>query len=156
MRKHVPILFALGLGATVALVSCKKEKDTCAGGNLCFTLNGQDVSVNAVRVQLPNDRYRLYWEEGSGNNYKNIEIDIYGNTIGEYTFTENAGTLGDAGFQYYINDNGTVTEYQATGGKLDLATINGSLWSGTFSGSVTDGTTAYELKDGKFFEVPAE
>lgn len=156
MKKYSTLLFCLALAGTAALVSCKKEKDTCDGGNLCFTLNGMDVSVNAVRKSLPNDRFRLYWEEGSGNNYKNIEIDIYGNSVGEYTFTDNAGTAGDAGFQYYINENGSATNYQGTGGSLELTSIDNNVWTGTFSGSVTDGTNSYELKDGKFFEVAAE
>lgn len=156
MKKHITLSIAMLLLGAATLVSCKKEKDGCEGGNLCFTLNGNNVSVNAVRKTLPNDRYRLYWEEGSGNNYKNIELDIFGNTTGEYTFTENSGSLGDAGFQYYINDNGTASNYQATSGTLEVTSVDNNVWTGTFTGTVTDGSNSYELKDGKFFEVPAE
>ena len=156
MKKYMNALLLGALTGTVVLVSCKKEKGTCEGGNFCFNLNGTDVSVNAVRLSLPNGRFRLYWEEGSGNPYKNIELDIFGSSTGGYSFKENAGAAGDAGFQYYINENGTQINYQATGGTLNLVSVDGNAWSGNFSGTVTDGTDSYELKDGTFFEVPAE
>jgi hypothetical protein len=149
----IPILVLL-LSFTVS--SCKKEKVGCENGNLCFTINGNEVSVNAIRKPLPNDRFRLYWLEGNDTNYKNILIDIYGNSVAKYTIRDNAGANGDVGFQYYIKDNGTVTDYQGEDGKLDLTSINGDKWTGTFSGNVTNGTSFFELKDGKFFDVPLQ
>lgn len=156
MKKHFIILSAILLTISFTNYSCKKNNDGCDGGNLCFTINGVDVTVTAERINLPNNRYRIYWEEGSGNNYKNIEIDIYGNTVAEYNITDNAGTAGDAGFQYFINDNGSSTNYQGTSGTLNLTSVDNDEWSGTFSGTVTDGSSSFSLEDGKFSGVPLQ
>lgn len=155
MRKHFILLSAVILTISFTNYSCKKDKG-CSGGNLCFTVDGNDVAVTAVRKNLPNNRYRLLWQEGSGNNYKNVEIDIYGNTTGAYTFTTNAGTAGDAGFQYFINNSGTVTNYEGTSGTLNLTSVSGDKWSGNFSGTVTNGTSSFQLTDGQFNDVPLE
>lgn len=145
--------FMLAIGFS----ACKKENDSgCDGGNLCFTLNGEEISVTAERRELPNGRYRLYWEETSGAVYKNIEIDIYGNTPAEYTITDNAGTNGDAAFQYFVNNGGTATNYVGVSGTLALSSVDGGEWSGTFSGTVNDGSNSFELSNGKFSNVPLE
>lgn len=156
MNKHTTLLSVCLLLASAFLFSCKKDKNGCENGNLCFTLNDMDVSVNATRRALPNDRFRLYWEEGADSNYKNVEIDIFGNGIGEYTFKLNSGVVGDAGFQYYIKDNGIETDYQGTAGTFNVTSVDDGVWSGNFSGTVSNGTASFELKDGKFFKVPLE
>jgi hypothetical protein len=152
MMRHV--LTAAVLGAVI-FSGCKKDGNGCSGGNLCFKLNGTEVSVTAVRKSLPNNRNRLYWETGSGNTYRNVEIDIYGNTQGTYTIKEDAGTDGDASFQYFINENGTSVNHVGISGTINLTSASGG-WSGSFSGSVTDGTQNLPLTDGKFMDVQPE
>ncbi len=152
MKKHLLIAAVLG---TLGFSSCKKDGSACEGGNLCFNLNGTEVSVTAVGKSLPNNRNRLYWETGSGNNYRNVEIDIYGDSEGTYTIKEDAGTNGDAAFQYFINEGGSTVNHVGISGALTLTSVSGG-WSGTFSGSVTDGTQNLPLTDGKFSDVQPE
>lgn len=156
MKKYsilIPILVFM-ISSTVS--SCKKEKLGCENGNLCFTVNGNEVSVNAVRKPLPNDRFRLYWLEGNDTSYKSVTIDIFGNSVAEYAIRDNAGANGDVGFQYLIYDSVVVADYQGADGILDLTSIDNGKWTGTFSGNVSNGVSSFELKDGKFFDVPLE
>lgn len=155
MHKRAPLFFVLACTAALSVVSCKKEKHGC-GGNLCFTLDGKDISVNAVRRTLPNDRSRLYWEEGADSNYKNLEIDIFGTTAARYGLDDNAGSLGDAGFRYTVVENGLQTVFMAVNGTLDVTSAGQDAWSGNFSGTVNNGTVSLELKDGIFTNVPKE
>ncbi|MCG9911810.1 MAG: hypothetical protein MH137_10965 [Flavobacteriales bacterium] len=157
MKKTAFWMIAGIMAVSSVWVSCKKNNSgACEGNtNLCFTLNGQEISVNAGRMELPNNRYRLYWEETNQGTYKNIEIDIYGNVTGEYTFAPNAGTSGEAAFQYFVNSGGTATNYVGQSGTLNLTSAS-SGWSGTFSGTVNDGTTDFTLTNGVFSDVPLE
>lgn len=156
MKTHFQSLIILLAVASMGLFSCKKENNSCSGGNLCFSLNGQDVSVNAVRKTLPNNHYRLYREEGDSSDTKTIEIDIFGDVVGEYTFSNNAGTLGDAGFQYELLENGNQVSYKAVSGTLKLNSVTDEIWSGTFSATVNDGNNSFSLTDGLFSDVPLE
>ncbi|MBL0910811.1 MAG: hypothetical protein IBJ09_00455 [Bacteroidia bacterium] len=151
MKKLSLILLPL---LVFAAASCNKEKAaSCNGGNLCFTLAGNTVSVQAVRKTLPDNRNRLYWEEGSGNNYRNIEIDIYGTSEGDYAFTSGQGSAGSATFQYFVNNNGSAVNTQGVSGTLKLLTAGSGGWSGTFSGTVNDGSSDLELSNGNFSDV---
>lgn len=156
MKKHLLALPILVLTVLFTVYSCKKEKIGCDGGNLCFTVNGKDVVGTAVRKSLPNNRYRLYWQDTLSSTTQTVEIDIYGNTVAEYNITDNPGTAGDVGFQYYENDGTGQVYYHGTSGKLDLSSVDTDKWTGTFEGTVTNGTASFPLKNGKFFQVPLE
>ncbi|MBL7718862.1 MAG: hypothetical protein JNL72_08505 [Flavipsychrobacter sp.] len=151
---------ALVLALLCLGVSCKKEKNdgdtpqatACNGMNLCFKLNGTSESHNATWKVL-NNRYRVLWEEGSGNNYKNIELDMYGTTTGSYAVNANP-SAGQAGFQYYINDNGTVKNIQGQSGTVEITAIDGTKITGKFTVTATDGGTNYEITEGNFVAVP--
>ncbi len=148
------IRIILLLAFVTAAASCNKEKAaSCNGGNLCFTIAGNTVSVQAARKTLPDNRNRLYWEEGSGNNYRNVEIDIYGTSEGDYAFTSGQGSAGSAAFQYYVNNNGSAVNTEGISGTLKLLTAGSGGWSGTFSGTVNDGTADLELSNGNFNDV---
>jgi len=152
-KKMKNIRFTLLPALVIILASCNKEKTaSCNGGNLCFTIEGNTVTVQAVRKTLPDNRNRLYWEEGSGNNYRNIEIDIYGTGEGDYAFSSQ-GSAGSATFQYYVNNNGSAVNTQGVSGTLRLITAGSGGWSGTFSGTVNDGTAGLELSNGSFNDV---
>lgn len=157
MKKYSALFILPALIALSLMFSCKKEKSGCENGNLCFTLNGNDVTLaGAKRKPLPNNYFRIFWEEGDTTDYKSFRIDVFGTAVGEYTFKADAGTFGDAGLQYFINDNGTSTTYDISAGTLELKLINGTQWNGTFSGTVNDGTSSFELKNGHFFDVDLE
>lgn len=157
MKKHSALLIFSVLSISSLVFSCKKEKSGCENGNLCFSLNGNEITLpDAKRKALPNNYFRIFWEEGDTTNYKSFKMDVFGTAVGEYTFKANAGTFGDAGLQYFVNDNGTSTTYNVTAGTLDLKLINGTRWNGTFSGTVNDGTNSLELKNGHFIDVDLE
>ncbi len=160
MKKY--ILITLALVVTVTLGACKKNDPApttnnnnsptaCNGMNLCFKLDGTDESHNATWKVINNNRNRIFWEEGSGNSYKNIEIDVYGTTTGTYNISSNPGS-GDAGFQYFIaNGNKNI---QGQSGTVEITAINGTKISGKFTVTASDSSTTYQITDGNFVEVP--
>lgn len=149
-----------GFFATIMLTlsfSCNKDKvSACSNGNLCFRLGSQEIAVDAVRMELPANRYRLYWEESNGANYRNIEIDIYGSSEGSYTFSQQPGAAGTAGFQYFVNNGGNAVNTTAVSGTLTLVSAGSGGWSGTFEGTVNDGSSDLELSNGNFSDVQPE
>jgi len=148
-------LFVLLLTFTF-LTSCSKDESSpteqsvegCGAGKLCFEFNGQEISVNATWREINPQRYRIYWEESEGNNYKNIEIDIYGNSDGTYTI-DGSGSAGTSGFQYYLNVNNSATIWTGVSGTLSLTISNNQL-TGTFTGSLNNGTESKEITNGTF------
>ena len=145
--------------------SCKKKNSgnnntnnntvtptACNGMNLCFKMNGTGESHDAV-WKLQGSYYRIYWEQGSGSNFENIELDIYGTTPGTYTVSAYP-TAGLAGFQYFINDYGNVKIIKGQSGTVEITGINGSEISGTFTITASDGSTTYEITEGNFIAVP--
>ena len=156
MKRILHLTLLLGF---ILLAACKKDKNNnnnttaaCNGMNLCFKMNGTEESHNATWKLLTN-RYRILWEEGSGNNYKNIEMDMWGSTTGTYAINATPST-GQAGFQYYINDNGAVKNIQGQSGTVEITAINGTQITGKFTVTASDGTTTYEITDGNFIAVP--
>ncbi|MEZ5015781.1 MAG: DUF6252 family protein [Flavipsychrobacter sp.] len=158
MKKN--ILFATILMMTVAIFACNKKSNTttpatptttaCNGMNLCFDLDGTNESHNATWKVLTN-RNRIYWEEGSGNTYKNIELDVYGTTTGVYNITANP-KAGEAGFQYFItNGNKNI---QGQSGTVEVTAINGTQITGKFTITASDGTKTYQITNGQFVNVP--
>jgi len=145
-------------------ISCKKKNSSnntnnntvtptaCNGMNMCFKMNGSEESHDAM-WKLQGSYYRIYWEQGSGNNFENIELDIYGTAPGTYTVSAYP-TSGLAGFQYFINDYGNVKIIKGQSGTVEITAINGSEISGTFTITASDGSTTYEITEGKFIAVP--
>lgn len=154
MAKPFHIFLLLGITA-IAFFSCKKDNGDCHG-NLCFTLDGKRMSVNAVVEGLPNNHYRLFWEETDSLSSTSIKIDIYGNSKAKYTFTQNAGTGGDAGFLYFLKDTLSSTLYESVSGTLRLTSVKDGKWTGKFSGKATSPYGTHSFDDGKFVDVPLE
>lgn len=147
----------LVLGFLLLAAACKKDNNNnnnntpttaCNGMNLCFKMNGTEESHNATWKVL-NNRYRILWEEGSGNTYKNIELDMYGTTTGTYAINTNP-SAGQAGFQYFSTANNIVGQ----SGTVEIIAINGTQITGKFTITASDGTTTYEITDGNFVAVP--
>lgn len=164
MKKLTSLITAIAVIITFSIVACKKKSTTttptnnttttaCNGKNLCFKLDGTEQSHNGTWKVLSN-RYRVYWEETSGSNYKNIELDIYGTTTGKYTVAANP-TTGQAGFQYYIKDGSGEKNIQGQSGTVELTGIGSNDITGKFAISAKDASgKSYEITEGNFIAVP--
>lgn len=154
-------LICAALIFTGALISCNSNSsptggntDACDGKNLCFKMDGTQQSYVAQWI-TPAGRNRIYWEEGSGANYKNIELDIYGSTTGAYPVDTNSSVTTRATFQNYINEVGTARNIQGMSGTVNLTEITATTISGNFTITAKDGSgTTYEITEGVFKNVP--
>lgn len=142
MRK---IVFSLLIIGGIVATSCEKEKDpvepaaTCPSGiNICATFGTEKVEGQAVWYRIPlQKRYRILWEEGTDDNYKNVEFDVYtADTVlapGIYTINSSRNQ-GTAALQYYK----TRVAWAGTAGTLEIKTVSGSRMDGVFTGTVTN------------------
>lgn len=154
-------LICLALVFTGALMSCNSNNnplgggtDACDGNNLCFKMDGTQQSYIAKWVTPPG-RNRIYWEEGSGSNYKNIELDIYGSTTGAYLVDTNSSVTTRATFQNFINEGGTARNIQGMSGTVNLTEITATTISGNFIITAKDESgITYEITEGVFKNVP--
>ncbi len=164
MKRLTTFITTIIVAGIFTIVACKKDNKTnpanntttttaCNGMNLCFNMDGTSESHNATWKVLTN-RYRVYWEETSGSNYKNIELDIYGTATGSYTISSNP-SAGQAGFQYYIKDGSTTKNIQGQSGTVELTNIGTNDITGKFTITAKDDAgKTYEVKEGNFVAVP--
>lgn len=148
------------LSLVVLMGACKKKEsstptpasDPCKGMNLCFMLDGTQKSQNAKWrvIAGSNPRNRIYWEEGSGTSYKNIEIDFYGDTTGTYSIVA-APAAGQAGFQYY--EAGGAANISGVSGSLKITKFDGTKVSGTFTCDAADGAKTHKITEGNIVDV---
>lgn len=155
--KQTILLFGMSL---FLFSACKKKDsssttptstDPCKGKNLCFKLDGTQMSQDAkwIVIRSTTFRIRVYWEEGTGSTYKNIEIDIYGDSLGTYSFNS-APKAGQAGFQYYENGGKNIS---AVSGTIKLTKNDGKNISATFELDGKDGSTTYKITEGNIVNV---
>ena len=150
----------LFVGLALAVWACSKEEATpdCASeANLCVTVGSERISGAAVWYRIPNqNRFRVLWEEGTGNSYRNIEIDVYtSDTVlvtGTYA-TNDTRLRGTAALQYFAanqawNGDGTLT----------ISSVAGNQLNGTFSGTLTKAGSAetMEYSGGQLQSVPQQ
>lgn len=149
--------------STLSLSSCKKDGDNtitpCEGGNLCFTLDGQDLVFNAELEQMDPNKYRIATTGPvSGSDWQRVELYIYWNgTTGDYPFTYTADQ-GTANMLYFGNEGGNPFQYfsEDDGGILKLVSTTDGKWTGTFSGNMSKqgvSGTLFSLQNGKFVDV---
>lgn len=162
------LIIVLGICLVVA---CKKTTTTppatttptptaCNGKTLCFKLDGTEESHDGEWRKIAANgtspaRYRIYWEEGTGTTYKNIEMDVYASSTGTYNI-KNSGpyAANDAAFQYFIaNGNKNI---QGQTGTITISAIDNTnnTISGTFTVTASDGTTTYQVTEGNFVKAP--
>ncbi|HEX2788697.1 MAG TPA: DUF6252 family protein [Ignavibacteria bacterium] len=154
------LLICFILAGFIGLAACDKNNPltpilgACSGSNLCFKMNGTQYTMNA-NWTTPPSRNRIPWEEGSGANYKNIELDIYGNSTGAYNVDTSSSASNRATFQYFINDGGSVTNIQGLSGTVNLTEITTTTISGNFTITAKDQTGVdYTITEGNFVSVP--
>lgn len=165
MKKLLTILFVAGILTTFN--SCKKEESKSDNnnntgpsftGNLQFKINDVQYDVTAKVKYLPNNRYRLYWEDNKVGAYKNIEIDMFNNANGDYTILKDPLQPTHGAFQVYLQDGSNTSIYIGEAGTIKLTSVLDDKWSGTFSGSGTETNSgnSFTITNGTFTNVPKE
>lgn len=152
------LLLPLLLAITVA--GCKKDDDdnnnagACNSGfNFCVEKDGSLIegtaSFRIISTSPP--RYRVTWEEGSGAQYKNIEIDIYADATGTYG-VDSSLAQGTAAFQYF-----DAVGYYGGSGTVEVTAVSTTEISGTFNAMADDGNgTVFDFTNGNFVNVPVQ
>lgn len=136
--------------ATIDDGSCTYPVATnpCGSGvEFCMSFGGTTKSGDADLTDLTG-RYRIYWTTGAGNDYEQVELDIYGSTVGTYTIAS-SGANGTADFEYYHATNGVE---EGASGTLEVTTWDptGVGLTGTFTVTTDKGT---EVTSGNFYEA---
>ena len=157
-------ILSFALIVLVSLAACKKknkEEDkpttACNGKNFCMKVDGVQFSEDVKWRTINASRYRLIWELTQGTDYKNIEIDFYGNiATGTYTVKSGASSSGEAGFQYYIKEGGTVKDIQGQSGTVEITSVANDKLSGKFTLTANDGTNNIQITEGNFVDVPKQ
>lgn len=168
--KNLKLLTTIAVLSVFTIVACNKEDDpapannttttACNGKKLCFKQDGTEESYDNVdwrKIDANSTapaRYRIQWEDGSGNSYQNIEIDVYASAEGTYTVNaNNPHVAGDAAFQRFIsNGNKEIIGQSGTVTISSIDNTNNTI-TGTFTVTASDGTTTYEYTDGNFVGV---
>jgi len=152
------ILVIAIIGSAVSFIGCKDDDDdkeentpitnTCATGNFCMVYDGVQKSGNATFKALANGRNRIYWENGSAGTFEQVELDIYGSAIGDYTI-DTTGAVGTANIEYYSASSGVG---EAVSGKVTITAFDpaGTGVTGTFNGTTNNGKL---ITDGNFSNV---
>lgn len=158
MRLYNYLLLALLV--TFTITSCKKDlkeetpptttTTACNGKNLCLKINSKEENHDA-RWKILSDRYRIYWEEGTGLTYRNIELDIYATVVGTYPIAASPATA-QSRFQYYIADGDK--NIQGESGNIEITAIANNKITGTFTVNAKDDSgKAYQVTEGQFVNV---
>lgn len=157
--KTIGKFLSIILVSILALAACEKEeneptpkqstKSACEGGNgFCMNYGGTQKSGEARLMLLPNSRVRVYWENGAGSSFEQVELDIYGLVEGEYDVNDLAIPGESAFLQYFSTANGVVNAAYGTITVSKMDTINGV--SGTFTITMTDST---KITNGVFTNI---
>lgn len=142
MRKIA--LSLLIVGSFIA-IACEKGEDpleptaSCpAGINICASFGAEKVEGQAVWYRIPlQKRFRILWEEGTDDAYKNVEFDVYtADTVlapGVYTINSSRAQ-GTSALQYYK----TRVAWAGTSGTLEIKSVSAGKMDGVFNGTVTN------------------
>lgn len=101
----------------------------CKDGNICFTIDGTDISHPAGGYVFADTFIFVKYEDGG----KQLSIDIFGNKNGSYTVSDVRKT--NNGRIYYFPENDKM--YMAETGNLNLTELTTDLKAtGTFSATL--------------------
>lgn len=151
---------------SIGVVSCSKDNeapepetnnstptptpnDPCNGDpGFCMDYGSVNKSGPAKLFVYNGNKVRVYWENGSGSTFEQVELDIQGLTAGTYN-VDNLAIPGSSAFlQYYSNAAGVVNPAYGTVVVTTLDTINGV--TGTFNVTMEDST---KVTNGKFTSI---
>lgn len=123
--------------------------DPCNGyPGFCMDYGSTNKSGPAKLFVYNGSRTRVYWEQGSGSTFEQVELDIEGLTPGTYNVDGLAIPGSSANVQYYSNAGGVVNPAYGTVTVTALDTINGV--TGTFTVTMQDST---KITNGKFTDI---
>lgn len=129
--------------------TCEYPSLPCDEGvEFCMDYGGTNKSGDAEVFEYTSSHYRVYWTAGAGNDYEQVELDIYGSTDGSYDI-DTTGAAGTASFQYFSTANGVQN---GVSGTLEISEFDfgGNGLTGTFEATTEDGT---EVTAGGFVEA---
>lgn len=161
-------IFKLGLILSISLgmsfIACSDDDDddvkpsttnnstsnACNGGDgFCMSYGGVEKSGSArLTVQSNNNKIRVYWENGSGSSFEQVELDVYSLDTGTFQVNDLAIANSSAFVQYFSTAGGVVNPAYGTVSVNTLDTINGV--TGTFSVTMKDST---KVTNGKFTNI---
>ena len=163
MKKVIlKMAFILPLAMGLSLSSCSKDDDedtvpttpvasstACSGGDgFCMNYGGTEKSGPAkLTVQSANSKIRVYWENGSGSSFEQVELDIYSLSAGTFQVNDLA-TPNSAFVQYFSTAGGVNNVAYGTVVVATLDTIAGV--TGTFEVTMKDST---KITGGKFTNI---
>ena len=167
MKKVILNSFIVLSVLAVSVSSCKKDDDTpepstptvnntptptndpCNGDpGFCMDYGTVNKSGPAKLFVYNGSRTRVYWENGTGSTFEQVELDIEGLVPGTYNVDGLAIPGSSANVQYYSTANGVVNPAYGTVTVTALDTINGV--TGTFTVTMQDST---KITNGKFTDI---
>ncbi len=142
-------------------LSCNKNDPNisdidCDSESLCFKVGDVPVTQPASWRTISANRIRIYWQTLDGNNYKNVEIDVWGTTTGTYSIKPRSSSSPSATFQYFVTDGSSTKNWQGESGTITISSTDNDKLAGSFKVSVKD-TASGETKDitnGTFSDLP--
>ena len=165
MKKNIKIiLIATALIVGISASSCSKDEDPpepttaaaptptldpCNGDpGFCMDYGTVNKSGPAQLFVYNGSRVRVFWDEGSGSTFEQVELDIEGLVPGTYNVDGLAIPGVSANVQYYSAANGVVNPAYGTVVVTALDTITGV--TGTFTVTMQDST---KITNGKFTSI---
>jgi len=154
--------------AGISITSCSKDEETptpeetvtttttptptsdpCNGDpGFCMDYGTVNKSGPGQLFVYNGNKVRVFWDEGSGSSFEQVELDIEGLTAGVYNIDGLAIPGSSANVQYYSAANGVVNPAYGTVTVTTLDTINGV--TGTFTATMQDST---KITNGKFTSI---
>ncbi len=138
MKKLLILAFS-----TAIFTACKKDEtttpttpnnngnntNTCKEGNICFTMDGADISKSGSGYVFADTFIFVKYEEGA----KQLSIDIFGQKTGSYTVTD-IRKMNNARI-YYFKENNDM--YMAEKGNLSISDFSTDFkLTGSFSATL--------------------
>ena len=168
MKKSIfPLLLVLPFAFALFLSACSKDDDNddpipvaqnnsggttsnaCNGGDgFCMDYGGTEKSGSArLTVQSSSNKIRVYWDNGTGASFEQVELDIYSLSPGTFPFNGLA-TPNSAFLQYFSTAAGVNNVAYGNVVVSALDTTGGV--TGTFTATMNDST---KITDGKFTNI---
>lgn len=155
MKKLLP-LFVVG----TLLLSCSKNDSNnssggacAAGSNVCFTLNGQTVTMDTRWIELVGSRMSIQVNSSAYG----LSFDM-GTLLETRTYSIENGSLWSGSARISFTDKATGKNYTATGGSVTITSVANSQVTGSFTTTLKDNATGttYAVTDGKIAAVPKQ
>jgi len=135
--------------ATVDDGSCEyaPELPCDEGVEFCMDFGGTEHSGDVTVNNYTGTQHRIYWENGTGTSFEQVELDVFATDAGTYDIAS-SGADGTSSFEYWHATNGVK---EATSGSVEITTFDfgGDGLTGTFDVTLDDGTVV----TGGFYEA---